>query len=96
MRWKRLPARPTPLAEPDLVGSPELIQEQARWLKNPSPTFASAGKRWVVLGPGKAYRASGADPLLLAPKHGAWAMPRPELRVAGNRPAGQHSRLNED
>jgi hypothetical protein len=57
MRWKRLPAGPRSLEEPDLVGSPELIQEQARWLKNHSPTFASAAQQWVALGPRKACRS---------------------------------------
>jgi hypothetical protein len=44
MRWKRLAAGPRPLAEPDLVGSPELILEQARRLKNHSPIFGSAAQ----------------------------------------------------
>ena len=39
--WKRLPTGPRPLAEPDLVGSPELILEQARWPINKAQPLRS-------------------------------------------------------
>jgi hypothetical protein len=54
--------------------SPELVQEQARWLKH-SPAFASDAQRGVVLGPRKACRASVAIPLLVAVSTGPWGCP---------------------
>jgi hypothetical protein len=79
----------------DLVESPELIQEQARWLKAHSPTFASAAQRWVVLGPRKACRTSVLNRPIVAVEHGALA-PTQDFVLACNRPAGQHARLNQE
>jgi hypothetical protein len=42
MRYKGLLAGPRAFGGTGLVESPELIQEQARWLKAHSPTRASA------------------------------------------------------
>jgi hypothetical protein len=96
MRWKRLPAGPRPLAEPDPVEPPELIQEQARRLKTHSPTFASAANSWVVVGPRKAYRTSVPNRPIVAVEPGALAAPTQDLVLAGNRPAEQRSRLNQE
>ena len=88
MRWKQL-------AEPDLVGSPELTQEQARWLKNHSPHLRVSCEAVGGLGPRKACRASVANPLIGAVKNGALVDAHPGLRVASNRSA-RELWLNEE
>ena len=89
MRWKRLPAGPRPLEEPDLVGSPELIQEQARWLKYHSPTLASAAQQWVALGPRKASRSFCGRPTPRCRKARALAMPTQDFVFLATAQPGQ-------
>jgi hypothetical protein len=73
----------------DLVESPELIQEHARWPEAHSPTSASAPSGGVVFGPRRAVA------LRTEPNHHCGSahdrgIAHPGVRVGGNRPADQH------
>ena len=96
MRYTHLPAGPRPLAEPDLgvAGANPGAGEVAEKITPPPSRLLPSGGWFSVT---EGLKGFGGEPTHRCREaRGLGDAHHPGLRVAGNRPAGPHSRLNEE